>query len=68
MYPIRVAKLGTRYYPCKIDTQVNNRSTHHEVGILSSRHLVVEDTGIGCTNVGLETAVEHADLTPVQVQ
>ena len=29
---------------------------------------MVEDGGIGGTDVGLEAAVEHADLAPVQVQ
>lgn len=43
-------------------------ATYHQVSVLSSRHLVVEDTGIGRADVGLETAVEKADLGPVEVQ
>ncbi len=42
-------------------------SAYHEVGILSTWHLVIEDTRVGSPDVGLKAAVQHTNLTPVQV-
>lgn len=44
------------------------QETYHEVSVLSSGHFVVKDTRVGSADVGLEAAVEHADLTPVKVE
>lgn len=41
---------------------------HLEVGVLSSGHLMVEDTRVGRSDVGLEALVELSDLGPVLVE
>ena len=40
----------------------------HEVRVLSSRHLVIEDSRVGGPDVGLEAAVEGANGRPVEVE
>lgn len=42
--------------------------SYHEICVLSSWHLMIEDTRVRCTDISLEAAVKHANLTPVRVQ
>lgn len=51
-----------------LGTKTKLRSLELQVGVLSTGHLVVKDTRIGGSDVGLEGGVEDSDLRPVGVE
>lgn len=50
------------------ELRMHLNDTYHQVRVLSTRHLVVEDTRVGRADIRLETSVQHANLRPVHVQ
>lgn len=51
-----------------LGTQTKLGGLELQVGVLTTRHLVVEDTRVGSTNVGLEALVKLSNLGPVLVE
>ena len=47
---------------------VRETATYHEVGVLTTGHLMVEHTRVGRTDVRLEALVQDTDLAPVEVE
>ena len=43
-------------------------ATYHEVGVLTTGHLMREHRGIGSLDVGIEALVEDTELRPVQIE
>ena len=41
---------------------------HHKVGILTTRHFMIEYAGVGSTNSGFKTTVQEPDLGPIEVK
>jgi hypothetical protein len=52
--------------PLRTQTQLG--SLELQIGVLSTRHLVVKDTRVRSADIGLEALVKHSDLGPVRVE
>lgn len=42
--------------------------TNHQISVLSTWHLVIEDTGVRCSDICFKAAVKDSDLGPVQIE